>query len=90
MIGAILVSFGFILTRNTVIRIFTVNPAEIEYAMARLRYAIPFLFLISTYEVVGSALGGMGRSTLPAIVIYYFLQRRKLFGKDSERSALPG
>lgn len=132
MIGAILVSFGFILTRNTVIRIFTVDPAEIEYAMARFRYAIPFLFLTSTYEVVGSALRGMGRSTLPAIftvlgtvvfrvfwvyavfpmwnsfqaliivypvswmltggmmILYYFGQRRKLFGNDPERSALPG
>lgn len=67
MIGTILVSFGFIFTRNIVIRIFTVDPAEIEYAMARFLYAMPFLFLTSTYEVVGSALRGMGKSTLPAV-----------------------
>lgn len=132
MIGAILVSFVFIFARSTVIRIFTVDPVEIEYAMARFLYAIPFLFLTSTYEVVGSALRGMGKSTLPAVftvlgtvvfrviwvyavfplwnsfqaliivypfswvltggmmILYYFWQRGKLFGKDSERPALIG
>lgn len=107
-------------------------PVIVEYAMARFLYAMPFLFLTSTYEVVGSALRGMGRSTLPAIftvlgtvvfrvfwiyavfplwnsfqaliiiypvswvltggmmILYYFWQRGKLFGKDSERPALVG
>ncbi len=132
MIGAILVSFIFIFARSTVIRIFTVDPAEIEYAMTRFLYAMPFLFLTSTYEVVGSALRGMGKSTLPAVftvlgtvvfrviwiyavfplwnsfhaliivypvswvltgglmILYYFWQQRKLFGKDLERPALAG
>lgn len=67
MIGTLLVSAVFIFTRGTVIRIFTVDPAEIEYAMARFLYVMPFLFLTSTYEIVGSALRGMGRSTLPAV-----------------------
>lgn len=128
ILGTIVVSFAFIFTRNTVIRIFTVDPAEIEYAMARFLYAIPFLFLTNTYEVIGSALRGMGRSTLPAIftvlgtvvfrvfwvyvvfplwnsfqmlilvypvswvltggmmILYYFWQRGKLFGKAPKKA----
>lgn len=39
----------------------------IEYAMARFLYAMPFLFLTATYEVIGSALRGMGRLTLPVV-----------------------
>ncbi|MBO5070635.1 MAG: MATE family efflux transporter [Roseburia sp.] len=65
--GTILVISVFILARGELIRIFTVDPVEIEYAMARFLYVMPFLFLTSTYEVVGSALRGMGRSTLPAV-----------------------
>ena len=67
MIGAIVISAVFIVARSTLIRIFTVDPMEIEYAMTRFVYAIPFLFLTNTYEVVGSALRGMGKSTLPAV-----------------------
>lgn len=67
MIGTILVISVFIFARGTLIRIFTVEPVEIEYAMARFLYVMPFLFLTSTYEIIGSALRGMGRSTLPAI-----------------------
>lgn len=67
MIGTILVIFVFILARGTLIRIFTVDPVEIEYAMTRFLYVMPFLFLTSTYEIIGSALRGMGRSTLPAL-----------------------
>lgn len=130
MIGTILVSFAFIFARGTVIRIFTVDPVEIEYAMARFLYAMPFLFLTATYEVIGSALRGMGRSTLPAVftfvgtvvfrvfwvyvifprwnsfpaliivypvswvltggmmIVYYLLQRGKLFAKSQEKPVL--
>lgn len=70
MMGALLVSFVFIFARSTLIRIFTVDPVEIEYAMVRFIYAIPFLFLTTTYEVIGSALRGMGRSTLPAVFTF--------------------
>ena len=38
--------------------------------MVRFLYAIPFLFLTTTYEVIGSALRGMGRSTLPAVFTF--------------------
>lgn len=67
MIGTFLATLVFIITRGTLIRIFTVDPAEIEYAMARFLYVMPFLFVTGTYEIVGSALRGMGKSTLPAV-----------------------
>lgn len=65
--ATIIVIFIFILGRSTLIRIFTVDPVEIEYAMMRFVYVMPFLFLTSSYEVVGSALRGMGRSVAPAL-----------------------
>lgn len=66
IIGTVFVVSAFILGRGILIRIFTVDPVEIEYAMMRFVYVMPFLFLTSTYEVVGFALRGMGRSLAPA------------------------
>lgn len=63
----ILVISVFILGRNTLIRIFTVDPIEISYAMTRFQYVMPFLFLTSSYEITGSALRGMGKSAAPAL-----------------------
>lgn len=62
---ALLISV-FIAGRNTLIRIYTVDPVEINYAMKRFLYVMPFLFLTSSYEITGSALRGMGKSVLPA------------------------
>ena len=67
IIAAVCIISVFILGRNTLIRIFTVDPVEIEYAMMRFVYVMPFLFLTSSYEVVGSALRGMGKSLAPAL-----------------------
>lgn len=66
VLASILVSFVLIAGRSTMIRIYTVDPVEIDYAMTRFLYATPFLFLINSYEITGSALRGMGKSTFPA------------------------
>lgn len=68
--ATILVISIFIAGRSTLIRIYTVDPVEIDYAMARFLYVMPFLFLTSSYEIVGSALRGMGKSTLPALFTF--------------------
>lgn len=65
IIGTVFVVSAFILGCSILIRIFTVDPVEIEYAMMRFVYVMPFLFLAGTYEVVGSALRGMGKSLAP-------------------------
>ena len=67
IIGAILLSIFVLAGRFALIQIYTVNPQEIEFAMYRITVAMPLLFLESTYEITGSALRGMGRSTLPAL-----------------------
>lgn len=123
VLATFLTVFVFIAGRNILIRIYTVDPVEINYAMMRFLYVMPFLFLTGSYEVTGSALRGMGKSTLPAfftflgtvvfrlfwvyaifplwnsfetliivypvswaltggmMVIYYILQRKKLFAE---------
>ncbi len=49
------------------IQIFTVKPNEIAYAMVRIYYVLPFTLLECSYEITGSYLRGMGRSTMPAL-----------------------
>lgn len=67
VLATILAVSVFFAGRSTLIRIYTVDPVEIDYAMARFLYVMPFLFLASSYEITGSALRGMGKSTLPAL-----------------------
>lgn len=65
--GTLILTAGFLLGRDFLIRIYTVQPEEIEYAMLRLIYIMPFIFIASSYEITGSALRGMGRSAAPAV-----------------------
>lgn len=67
IIGTATLTAVILLGRHTLIQVYTINPQEIKYAMYRMTLAMPFLFLQSTYEITGSALRGMGRSTLPAL-----------------------
>lgn len=67
ILATILVVSVFIAGRSTLIYIYTVDPVEINYAMTRFLYVMPFLFLTSSYEIIGSALRGMEKSTLPAL-----------------------
>ena len=60
---AVLVSFRF-----QVIRLFTTDPAVIEYSMIRVMNSFLFHYLIASYEVGGGALRGMNHSLLPALI----------------------
>lgn len=68
IVGTIILTSVFVLGREFLIRIYTVDSQEIEYAMMRLLYVAPFLFVAGSYEITGSALRGMGRSTVPALL----------------------
>ncbi|MCR5420690.1 MAG: MATE family efflux transporter [Lachnospiraceae bacterium] len=59
----ILVSF-----RYQLIKIFTTDPAVIEYAMIRVMSAFAFHYLIAGYEISGGCLRGMDKSLLPALI----------------------
>ena len=67
IVGSLLLVTVVLLGRNLLIRIYTIDPQEIEYAMQRMMMAMPFLFVQNSYEVTSSVLRAMGRSTLPAI-----------------------
>ena len=56
------------LGRNSLITLFTTDPAVLPYAMIRLRYGFAFHFLCGTYEITGGALRGLNRSMVPAMI----------------------
>lgn len=68
ILGTLFFSAVFVLGREPLIRIFTTQPREIDYALLRLLYGTPLIFVANGYEVTGSALRGMGRSLLPALL----------------------
>lgn len=67
-IGSVALSAAFVLGRDLLVRIYTVEPAEIEYAIMRLMCVTPFTCLTISFDVMGSALRGMGRSVVPALL----------------------
>jgi len=63
-----IMSTAFVLTRAYVLRIYTVDPAALEYAVVRVCMVESLTCLVVTYEIAGAALRGMGNSLLPAIL----------------------
>ena len=68
MVFCAILSAFFILGRHTFIRIFTVDPPVIEYAMIRMTHVMMLEFMTGSYEIAGAALRGMGYSLLPTII----------------------
>lgn len=60
-----------ILTRNWTLRLFTTDPEVLEFASTRLLSVLAFQWLVSTYEISGSALRGMGYSMTPAVLTVF-------------------
>ena len=59
---------AMMLLKGTIIKIFTTDPAVIEFAMVRFNYVIIVHFICGTYEITGGALRGLNRSMVPAII----------------------
>lgn len=68
ILGTLVLSTLFFLGKDFLVRIYTVDPAEIEYALIRMKYIAPLVFIAGSYEITGSALRGMGRSSVPAFL----------------------
>lgn len=68
MTGTFVMGMFFLLGRNFFIRIYTVEPEVIEYALIRMTHVLICIFLPATYEISGAALRGIGYSMLPAII----------------------
>ncbi len=65
--GAI-VGAVFALSRNTVIRLFTTDPAVIQFAVTRMLVVCLLDWMTGLYEISGGCLRGMGRSMTPAML----------------------
>lgn len=61
----------FYLGRSVLLHIFTSDPTVYDYAVERLRYVLLLHFMICSYEITGSALRGLGRSLVPAIITIF-------------------
>lgn len=57
-----------VLLRYQVIKIFTADPAVIEYAMIRVMSCVVVHYLITSYEISGGCLRGMNHSLIPALI----------------------
>lgn len=63
-----ILSTVFVIGRNQFIRFYTTDEAVISFALVRMMHILVVQWLISTYEVGGSALRGMGYSMYPALI----------------------
>ena len=72
---SILISWGmalcFVFGREFFISIFTSEPEVARYASIRMVHLLTFYCLVSTYEVTGGALRGMGYSMTPTIITVF-------------------
>lgn len=71
VITTVVMNSLFYLNRDFLISIFTSDAAVAEYAGQRLKYVLLVHFLICSYEITGSALRGLGRSLVPAVLTVF-------------------
>ncbi len=71
VISIVILNTLIYLNRGFFIGIFTEDPAVAQYAATRLFYLQLFHFLICSYEITGSALRGLGRSLVPAVLTIF-------------------
>lgn len=64
-------NFIIFLARSPIVSIFTTDPAVAEYAMTRMRWVLIFHCLISSYEVTGAAMRGLGKSLVPTVLAIF-------------------
>ena len=68
MVGTGLMALVFLAGKNVFIKIYTVEPEVIKFALIRMTYVLTMIFLPPTYEIAGAALRGIGYSMLPAAI----------------------
>ncbi len=68
---AFAVNLFIYLGRDFLIRLFTSDASVAAYAVIRIRYANLFHWMISIYEIAGSAMRGLGHSLLPTVLMIF-------------------
>ena len=66
-----LLSAVFVLGRGFFLRLYTTDPAVLDFAMQRLLIATTLELLTSTYEISGGAMRGFGHSLTPALITVF-------------------
>lgn len=66
-----LLSWTFLLGRGIFTPLFSSEPEVLEYAEQRMMIILSLYFLVSTYEISGAALRGLGHSLLPALLTVF-------------------
>ena len=71
VIGAGTMDFLFIAGRHFTLSLFTTDPKVFEYAVIRFTHILAFQWMVSFYEISGSALRGMGYSMTPTMITIF-------------------
>ncbi len=71
IIFSALLSWIFLLGQGMFTSLFSSDPEVLKYAEIRMRMLLTIYFLVSTYEIGGAALRGIGHSLLPAILTVF-------------------
>lgn len=71
LIGAAAMDFLFIAGRHFTLSLFTTDPKVMEYAVIRFTHILAFQWMVSFYEISGSALRGMGYSMTPTMITIF-------------------
>jgi Na+-driven multidrug efflux pump len=68
VIGAGTMDFLFIAARGVTLSLFTADPQVVQYAVVRFTHILAFQWMVSFYEISGSAMRGMGYSMTPTMI----------------------
>lgn len=71
VIGAGTLDFLFIAGRHFTLSLFTTDPEVFKYAVIRFTHILAFQWMVSSYEISGSAMRGMGYSMTPTVITIF-------------------
>jgi putative MATE family efflux protein len=71
VIGAGTLDFLFIAGRHFTLSLFTTDPKVFKYAVIRFTHILAFQWMVSSYEISGSAMRGMGYSMTPTVITIF-------------------
>ena len=71
VIGAGTLDFLFIAGRHFTLSLFTTDPEVFKYAVIRFTHILAFQWMVSSYEISGSAMRGVGYSMTPTVITIF-------------------
>ena len=71
VVSVLILNSIMFLARNPLIGLFTGDPAVADFAVQRMSVVLLTHFMICSYEITGSALRGVGKSLVPAVLTVF-------------------